>query len=110
MRAAPAGVSGRWTPGSLAGAGFAGSRLDAAAEVLAQIGAAYRHWSADGPGPAAEAFADRDALRGRDIVVETGSAQLRGRGAGIDDAGRLRVASGLGIVAVAAGDVTRVVR
>lgn len=110
VRATPAGVEGRWTPGSLSAAGFAGTRGEAAAALLGSVGQSYRSWRQEGPDPILSAFADRDALHGREIVVETGDRDLRGRGAGVDAIGRLRVARGAEIVAVAAGDVTRVVR
>lgn len=110
VRTTPTGVEGRWTPGSLAAAGFEGSRERAAAVLLDSVGASYRSWQEEGPDAVLAAFADRDALQGRDIVVETGDDDLRGRGAGVDAVGRLRVARGSEVVAIAAGDVTRVVR
>ncbi len=110
VRMTPAGVAGRWTPGSLAAAGFTGTRADAAAALLMAIGGAYRSWQSDGAESVLAAFADRDALRGRDLVVESAEGELRGRGAGVDDLGRLLVASGPDVSAVAAGDITRVVR
>lgn len=110
VRTTPAGVAGRWTPGSLAAAGFTGTRVDAAAALLTAIGDAYRSWRSEGSEPILATFADRDALRGRDLVVESPGGELRGRGAGVDEVGRLLVASGSEVHAVAAGDVTRVVR
>jgi BirA family biotin operon repressor/biotin-[acetyl-CoA-carboxylase] ligase len=110
VRVTPPGVAGRWTPGSLAGAGFGGTREEAAAALLIAVADAYRSWRDSGSEPILRAFGDRDALYGREIVVEAANGHIRGHAAGIDETGRLKVARGPDTVAVAAGDVTRIVR
>jgi BirA family transcriptional regulator, biotin operon repressor / biotin---[acetyl-CoA-carboxylase] ligase len=59
------------------------------------------HWLSADPGQTLDALRDRDALRGRPVRFGDG----RGVGAGIDDAGRLRVDTGEGILALEAGEV-----
>lgn len=109
--AAPAIADARWRPTSLAAAGFAGSRLDAAAGLLRALAVRYGQWRREGAEAIRAAYADRDALIGRRVHVHTGDGkEISGEVAGVDALGRLRVMGVAGEAALAAGEVVSVSR
>jgi BirA family biotin operon repressor/biotin-[acetyl-CoA-carboxylase] ligase len=110
VRAAPALTGGRWTPGALADHGPPPRRADLLVAILNALGAAYRTWLTDGPRSTLAEFAIRDLLTGRGVTVQSGSTCTVGTAHGLDEAGRLRVLTGAGEVALGAGEVTRIER
>jgi BirA family biotin operon repressor/biotin-[acetyl-CoA-carboxylase] ligase len=77
---------------------------DVAASVLDAIAVAYRRYVAEGFEVFADAYARRDALQGRDVVVRaaTGAIVASGTAGGVDSSGRLLV----GQTPVFGGEVT----
>lgn len=81
---------------------------EATAAVLDGIGGAYAEWLAAGFAPMRAEYDSRSSLGGRHVVVSdmSGLARAEGEVVGVDDGGRLLVAGGSGVQAVAAGEVT----
>lgn len=109
VRGAPALADARWSAGALADtAGAAPRRSAIVSGVLAALGRRYAEWVTDGPGGILAAFAGRDALRGRRLVVASGDAYVAGPYEGLDELGRLRIRDGEHVRHLAAGEVARV--
>lgn len=108
VRGAPALADARWRAGSLAAAGAGAPRGEVVSAVLAALGRRYAEWTAGGATGILAAFERRDALRGHRLVVASGDEYIAGRYAGLDELGRLRIDTGDGVRALAAGEVARV--
>lgn len=108
VRSAPALDDARWEPGALSDRGEPPRRADLLVGLLAALGARYGEWVGEGPDAVLAAFAARDALRGRRVVVDLGDEAVEGECAGTDALGRLRVLTGAGERALGAGEVVRV--
>ncbi len=108
VRSAPALDDARWSPGSLSDRGEPPARADVLVALLAALGERYAAWMAGGPEAALEAFAARDALAGRSIVVSLPEGEVSGLAEGTDELGRLRVRTDRGERRLGAGEVVRV--
>jgi BirA family biotin operon repressor/biotin-[acetyl-CoA-carboxylase] ligase len=108
VRSAPALADARWEPGALADAGEPPRRADLLVALLAALGRRYAEWSREGPEGVLAAFAERDGLRGRALVVSLDGEEVVGEGAGTDALGRLRVRTAAGERVLGAGEVVRV--
>ena len=108
VRSAPALGDARWEPGALADSGDPPRRADLLVGLLAALGRRYGEWSRAGPEGVLAAFAARDALRGRAVVVSLAGEEVGGECAGTDSLGRLRVRTAGGERLLGAGEVVRV--
>jgi BirA family biotin operon repressor/biotin-[acetyl-CoA-carboxylase] ligase len=108
VRSAPGLDDARWRPGALGDGGAPPRRADLLVALLGAVGGRYADWVAGDAAGVLAAYAARDALRGRDIVVSLPSGELSGRCEGTDDLGRLRLATGEGERLLGAGEVVRV--
>jgi BirA family transcriptional regulator, biotin operon repressor / biotin---[acetyl-CoA-carboxylase] ligase len=89
-------------PPDLAGrAGTLGLAPEAVEPTLERVLASLDRWLTAEPAAVLEAVRARDALLGRQVRWAGGE----GRGAGVDDDGRLLVETGTGVVALDAGEV-----
>jgi BirA family biotin operon repressor/biotin-[acetyl-CoA-carboxylase] ligase len=108
VRSAPALDDARWEPGALSDTGPPPRRADLLVGLLAALGARYAEWVRDGPEAALAAYAARDGLRGRPVVVSLAGEEVAGECAGTDSLGRLRVRTPSGERLLGAGEVVRV--
>ena len=108
VRSAPALDDARWPPGALADLGPPPRRADLLVALLSALGRRYAEWAREGPGPVLGAYAERDALRGRPVVVSLGDEELAGECEGTDALGRLRLRTAAGERLLGAGEVVRV--
>ncbi len=89
-------------PPDLAGrAGTLGLAVEAVEPALERVLASLDRWLTAEPAAVLEAVRARDALLGRQVRWAAGE----GRGAGVDEKGRLLVETGAGVVALDAGEV-----
>lgn len=109
VHAAPRVESVRWTPGAIAPLATGPvTRGELLVAVLGALGARLEQWY-DGDHAAVRAgFAARDALAGRAVHVRTDEGVHTGQADGLDAAGRLRVRTHDGVVALGVGEVTGV--
>ncbi|NTU72375.1 MAG: biotin--[acetyl-CoA-carboxylase] ligase [Coriobacteriia bacterium] len=79
-----------------------------AAAVLDGISVAYDRWQAEGFSAMRADYEARSSLLGREVTVRdmTGAVKATGTAMGVDDEGRLLVATLSGVVPIAAGEVT----
>jgi BirA family biotin operon repressor/biotin-[acetyl-CoA-carboxylase] ligase len=76
-------------------------------DALEALRVALRKWTGSAPGGVAAAFAERDALKGREIAWEGGGEPGAGVARGIDDRGNLIVETESGkLVSLGAGEVS----
>jgi BirA family biotin operon repressor/biotin-[acetyl-CoA-carboxylase] ligase len=108
VRSAPALDDARWEPGALSDAAPAPRRADLLVDLLGALGARYAEWAGDGAGAVLDAYAARDALRGRRVLVSLPGEEVSGECAGTDALGRLRVRTAAGERLLGAGEVVRV--
>ncbi len=108
VRSAPALDDARWEPGALSDLGPPPARSDLLVSLLAALGSRYAQWAGDGPEQVLDAFAGRDALRGRRVAVDLGGEEVVGECAGTDSLGRLRLVTAVGERLLGAGEVVRV--
>jgi BirA family biotin operon repressor/biotin-[acetyl-CoA-carboxylase] ligase len=108
VRAVPDVPGARWPPGSLADAGPPPSRADVLVAVLQALARRYAAWRRAGAGEVLAAFAERDGLRGREVVLSVEGGALEGTAEGVDALGRLRLRTDAGQRALSSGEVVRV--
>jgi BirA family biotin operon repressor/biotin-[acetyl-CoA-carboxylase] ligase len=108
VRSAPALEDARWEAGALSDAGAAPARADLLVRLLGAVGRAYAAWVDVDAAGVLDAYAERDALAGRDVTVSLGAEEVAGRCAGTDPLGRLRVRTAAGERLLGAGEVVRV--
>ena len=108
VRSAPALDDARWEPGALSDLGPPPRRADLLVTLLDALGRRYREWVGGGGAGVLEAYAERDALAGRGVVVSLAGGDVTGTCAGTDALGRLRVRTAAGERVLAAGEVVRV--
>ena len=109
VHGAPHLPGSRWRAGALGGA-VAVSRADLLVNVLNRLDVRYREWLEHGPGDLCTAYAERDALIGCGLAVQTAQGEVVGTAAGIDEFGRLRVRTASGERRLGSGEVVRVER
>jgi BirA family biotin operon repressor/biotin-[acetyl-CoA-carboxylase] ligase len=109
VRSAPDPPDARWRPGALADLGPPPARADLLVELLGALGRRYRRWVTGGAAAVLEAYAARDRLAGRRVTLTIGRDEVRGQCAGLDELGRLRLATAGGERRLGAGEVTRLV-
>jgi BirA family transcriptional regulator, biotin operon repressor / biotin---[acetyl-CoA-carboxylase] ligase len=108
VRSAPALDDARWEAGALSDAGAPPCRADLLVDLLGALGRRYAEWVEEGPRAILDAYAGRDALRGRQVLVSLAGEEVAGECAGTDALGRLRVRTGAGERLLGAGEVVRV--
>ncbi|HVH00237.1 MAG TPA: biotin--[acetyl-CoA-carboxylase] ligase [Miltoncostaeaceae bacterium] len=108
VRSAPDLDDARWSPGALADAGEPPRRADLLVDLLEALGRRYAEWVGEGPGAVLDAFAARDDLRGRPVVVSLAGEEVAGTSEGTDALGRLRLRTASGERLLGAGEVVRV--
>lgn len=108
VRSAPDLDDARWTPGALSDRGEPPRRADLLVALLGAIGERYAAWVAGGRDGVLAAFAARDALAGRGVVVSLPDGEVAGVAEGTDELGRLRVRTEHGEELLGAGEVVRV--
>ena len=109
VRSAPALDDARWEAGALSDAGAPPRRADLLVDLLGALGRRYAEWVEEGPRAILDAYAGRDALRGRQVVVSLAGEEVTGECAGTDALGRLRGADRpSGERLLGAGEVVRV--
>lgn len=110
VRSAPALEDARWEPGALSDFGPPPARADLLVSMLGALGRHYANWVGGDPAGVLAAFAERDALAGREVAVSLPEGEVTGLCAGTDPLGRLRVITPAGERLLGAGEVVRVAR
>jgi BirA family biotin operon repressor/biotin-[acetyl-CoA-carboxylase] ligase len=84
------------------------SAASVCAAVLDAVAATYLEWVRDGFGALKAEYELLDALAGRTVAVSGARGDIRAQGTacGVDEAGRLLMATAQGVVAVSSGEVT----
>jgi len=108
VRSAPALEEARWEPGALADLGPPPARADLLVDLLAALGRRYAQWLGEGGEPVLAAYAERDALAGREVAVALADEEVLGRCEGLDDLGRLRLRTPAGMRELGAGEIVHV--
>ncbi len=105
VRGAPELADARWTPGAL---GDGRGRSEILIDLMRSLGRRYADWCGTGRQACLAAYRERDALAGRTVTVTTDDGEIVGTASGVDEAGRLRMATAAGERQVSVGEVTGV--
>lgn len=108
VRSAPALDDARWPPGALSDVGAPPARADLLVDLLASLGRRHAEWVGGDAQSVLDAYAERDALAGRQVVVSLGDEEVAGLCAGTDALGRLRLSTRSGERLLGAGEVVSV--
>ena len=108
VRSAPALEDARWEAGALGDLGDPPARADLLVDLLSALGRRYTQWVGGDAAGVLDAYADRDALRGREVTVGLAEEEIAGLCAGTDGLGRLRLRTPVGERLLGAGEVIRV--